>query len=656
MRINFTESTLTTLKRTANCSYANAVYKLTMKAQQGLKCDDIYKKSVLMHEVNKLLCKYNLSETVYFNSTYSSLLINVAGIGVLFSVFIGGEQVATDLSRQELYYYLISLGWRDNANLGPNSNSQLLQIPAYLLAQYSNLQDIVIAYESNDIIYITRNDESSSVTSAIALGSYTAVDYTEEELNCITPQDLQVLYEFTHKYKETAAKSSKKITAPSSTNNTTQDSNCCTWGSITGNIGNQSDLVNYLATVEKNMIAVEDEGTEITNDVKSINFIGTNVTATDDGNGNVTVNVTGGGGTAFQCSDLEGCNISLLNNDAGYITDATKYTVDNGLNENPTNNFRLGGTLIENTVIDTDTNYLSIESSTLNGAPFRVGNYNLDLTSDGISVYVEDGVAGVYESNNYSSQSTYPILELKRNSSTNSRTYDELGGAIDFYLKTNSSNFTGDQNGRISCVWNNSSTSNSKMEIWAYVNGIPTRIATFNSNQSTSGMMNFEKYGLGNFIGGTNYLLGVKNDGSITEVDLPVVKTFKQEITMADFKTGNAVSILPAPGVGKAICVIEASFKLNGTTGYSGATGLLCIYPTTSGSSSKKMFDSKDNTFFQTNIGGMYKMADTNTHNASLASNIFENESLSAKVFWTIGPTTGDLSATVYGSYRIIDL
>ena len=65
-RINFTETTLNTLKRNANCSFANAVYKLGIKAQQGLKCDDLFKKSVLMNEVNKLLCKYKLDNNIIF--------------------------------------------------------------------------------------------------------------------------------------------------------------------------------------------------------------------------------------------------------------------------------------------------------------------------------------------------------------------------------------------------------------------------------------------------------------------------------------------------------------------------------------------------------------------------------------------------------------
>ena len=50
-------------------------------------------------------------------------------------------------------------------------------------------------------------------------------------------------------------------------------------------------------------IIVRDESSQITGDVISLDFTGTGVTATDDGNGNVTVNVTGGGGSSLAVED-----------------------------------------------------------------------------------------------------------------------------------------------------------------------------------------------------------------------------------------------------------------------------------------------------------------------------------------------------------------
>ena len=71
------------------------------------------------------------------------------------------------------------------------------------------------------------------------------------------------------------------------------------------------------------------------------------------------------------------------------------------------------------------------------------------------------------------------------------------------------------------------------------------------------------------------------------------------------------------------------------------------------------MFNSGTNTFFQTNTGStteLYKLIDTSTNAGNLSKNMVANEGVDAKVFWTIGPSTGNVGVTVYGSYRIIDL
>jgi len=162
----------------------------------------------------------------------------------------------------------------------------------------------------------------------------TCVDYTEEELNCITPQDLQLLFEFTHKYKETLAKSTKRITSPSTSSSSPSPSDCCNWGSIGGSIGNQSDLVAYLNTIKKNFIAASNESVLISNDIKSLNFLGAGVTATNSG-GDISITIPGGGGGAAFWGDIGGIiteqgdlityledNYYPLNsNPAGYLTE-----------------------------------------------------------------------------------------------------------------------------------------------------------------------------------------------------------------------------------------------------------------------------------------------------------------------------------------------
>ncbi len=374
-RINFTESTLNTLKKTANCSFANAVYKLTMKAQQGLKCDDLYKKSVLMNDVNKILCNYKLDTCISFHpaleggtNTWTfglgsftgtiSYYLNIDGVNVFIGAGNSAANIVTDII----------------------NNSDGTGVTASLDGSYITITSPVGCFVKKDLTSIITPAGTIPATPLVFLASKcaqeeTCVDYTEEQLNCITPQDLQVLYEFTHKYKETLAKSTKKISNPSSNTNTSNSTDCCTWGSIGGNIGNQSDLVTYLANIEKNYISVEDEGTEITNDVKSINFTG-NATATDDGNGNVTVNVTGGGGGATNLSYTASPTNGVVNSDTG--TDAT-IPLASGTNAGlmaPTQFTKLSNITVTQ-VVDLDT----IESDTVtNNAKVSNATHTGDVT------------------------------------------------------------------------------------------------------------------------------------------------------------------------------------------------------------------------------------------------------------------------------------
>jgi hypothetical protein len=501
-RINFTESTLNTLKKTANCSFANAVYKLTMKAQQGLKCDDLYKKSVLMNDVNKILCNYKLDTCISFHpaleggtNTWTfglgsftgtiSYYLNIDGVNVFIGAGNSAANIVTDII----------------------NNSDGTGVTASLDGSYITITSPVGCFVEEDLTSIKTPAGTIPATTMVFLASKcaqeeTCIDYTEEQLNCITPQDLQVLYEFTHKYKETLAKSTKKISNPSSNTNTSNSTDCCTWGSIGGNIGNQSDLVTYLANIEKNYISVEDEGTEITNDVKSINFTG---------NANVTVNVTGGGGVTPDLQQVTNVGFATTN----------KLSSDDGAGN---------ATTLNNGVID-----------------------------------IATGNTGV--------------------------------------VSINASQATAD-----------------------YTAQLPDKP------------------------------LGTETFAMLS--DLNNIQTFKQVISSADIKNGVAISLLPAPGAGKAITIIEASIKLDGNTPYAGAIGVFGIYASVSGTLSKSLYNSGANTFFNTNSGpSYYKMIDNNTNTGFLNPNIFENESINARVFWTTPPTgAGNVGVTVYGLYRIIDL
>jgi hypothetical protein len=157
------------------------------------------------------------------------------------------------------------------------------------------------------------------------------------------------------------------------------------------------------ALVVTGAISVSDEGTVVVNQAANINFTGQGVTVTASGN-TATVNIPGGGGTAILLQTdsvtnpvqnilnlVPGTNMVITDDGLGNITfDATggggTYTVNNGLTENPANNFQLGGTLVQNTQINASTFYLELIGSITN-ALLRVyksaAGYAIDASNTG---------------------------------------------------------------------------------------------------------------------------------------------------------------------------------------------------------------------------------------------------------------------------------
>jgi len=316
-RINFTQDTLNTLKKNARCSFANAVYKLGIKAQQGLKCDDLFKKSVLMDEVNKLLCKYKLDSCISFHpeleGEVSSWYFGIGSFSGTITYYMVIDGVETFLGSGTSVSTIVD---------DINNNTDASGVTAVLgEGGYFTIYSPVGCFVKADL-YGVKSPSGTIPASQIVFTKgkcpqeETCVDYTEEELNCVTPQDLQVLYEFTHKYKETLAKSTKKITSQTSSNSNSKSSDCCNWGSIGGSIGNQADLISYLNTIEKNLIGVYDENTLITSDLKNLKFSGSGVTATNS-NGTVTVTIPGGsGGSTTLMVDISNADLlSAINSD-----------------------------------------------------------------------------------------------------------------------------------------------------------------------------------------------------------------------------------------------------------------------------------------------------------------------------------------------------
>jgi hypothetical protein len=682
-RINFTETTLTTLTRNARCSFANAVYKLTMKAQQGLKCDDLFKKSVLMNEVNKLLCKYKLDECISFHP-YQEAGISTWAFGVgdispyIWEIYLTINDVVTLIGEgTDLAEIAIDI----------NANTETTGVSAELSedGDYMTVYSPPGCFVKGDLIKTSDRPGALPQSLITFLAGKcpqveTCVDYTEEELNCIAPQDLQLIFEFTHRYKETLAKSTKRVTSPSTSSSSSSASDCCNWGSIGGSIGNQSDLVAYLNTIEKNLISVYDETTEITGDLKSLKFLGAGVTATNSG-GNVSVTIPGGGGGGgFECADLEGCNISLLTNDAGYLTDIS---ATNGLTEDPANNFKLGGTLIEDTTISQGGYLMRFEGSAAAKLDYlvtidKIGGTGsglfvnsdklgvlidsvgtgLNITSDSSPLAGNGTLGSTLTCTNNLSNSQVSILNLYKSINTTSAV--NSGVFISMFPGADSGS-SSIQSSDISCLVVNATQPNVQSKLVLKPQGTSTGLYGSALETYGSGKLQLPAYGKkpSNFPGTPNYLLGVDGNGDVIEITSNTF-TFKQVISSSDIKNGTAVNLITAPGAGKAICITEASIQLTGTTAYAGATGVFAIYNSTSGTLLKSMFNSGTNTFFQTNTGStteLYKLIDTSTNAGNLSKNMVVNEGVDAKVFWTIGPmSSGNVGVTVYGSYRIIDL
>ena len=359
-----------------------------MKAQQGLKCDDLFKKSVLMNEVNKLLCKYKLDECIVFQPQIDAYSVSIyfpleTDDTTEYSFYKNGVLVSSSYTNEDIVNYFLNLGFGSIGQV-PFINPNFIDTPTgWEAGDYNvNTQNL---YTTNTNLYYPLSDtystpiapeffnplDSEIVANAYAIGGNTedeysifqnsteaegsifffkfiiveetCVEYTEEELNCITPQDLQLLFEFTHKYKETLAKSTKRITSPSTSSSSPSPSDCCNWGSIGGSIGNQSDLVAYLNTIKKNFIAASNESVLISNDIKSLNFLGAGVTATNSG-GDINITIPGGGGGAAFWGDIGG----IITEQGDLIT----YLEDNyyPLNSNP------AGYLTENSLMIEVTN------------------------------------------------------------------------------------------------------------------------------------------------------------------------------------------------------------------------------------------------------------------------------------------------------------
>lgn len=247
-----------------------------------------------------------------------------------------------------------------------------------------------------------------------------------------------------------------------------------------------------------------------------LNLIGgTNVTITDDGAGNVTISATGSGGT---------------------------YTVNNGLTENPSGNFQLGGAtlgtgnLIRNTYITNDGFILRIDQTTGIGLDVRnaLGTAVQAITDNGFGVRARansgiavealsyDNVAGLFQLESPDTSTILPVIKVQRNST--GTVFNGMGAAIDIWLEP-----------RITVPVPSPTVPTGSFQVEWLVSGstVASRRGQFNitldkgdvqtrvMHGNANGEIFLDDYGTGSHIDTPTYALGVNASNKIVEFAVP---------------------------------------------------------------------------------------------------------------------------------------
>ena len=175
---------------------------------------------------------------------------------------------------------------------------------------------------------------------------------------------------------------------------------------------------------------------------------------------------------------------------------------------------------------------------------------------------------------------------------------------------------------------------------------------TLNGN----GQLRLNRYGsVTPFTGTTQNLLGVTSNGSVIEVP-EVIKTFKVNLSANDMTTLGTVLAIPAPGQGKAICIIEASVKYNYKTTPFSSTNLALI----SYNSTAPQFFANPTIFTKTtNVWNKMFQHNNIAPNSNIADgynepNIVENENM--LIYISPISNVGDGDVVIYGTYREIEI
>jgi hypothetical protein len=280
-------------------------------------------------------------------------------------------------------------------------------------------------------------------------------------------------------------------------------------------------------------------------------------------NNNLTADLTLTGVVAGTYGDAS--NIPVLQIDQwGRITGVTlvpvsggggTYTVNNGLTENPANNFQLGGTLIQDTVINnvgfyslftgalssgTSTGILRAENSG-SSPSFRAnnsgtGNAIRATSNSGIAAFIQSASSiagyffsttarGIYSESygsyggtisrlDVSQTGVLGVLEVFRGS-TGGAGLNNIGGSIDFKLAASNGGAILNNASRLISILTD--TNLLSLTSRFSINNINNLVNEEQFYILGSGQIGFNKYGVGTFVATPAYALGVDASGNVVQ-------------------------------------------------------------------------------------------------------------------------------------------
>lgn len=210
-------------------------------------------------------------------------------------------------------------------------------------------------------------------------------------------------------------------------------------------------------------------------------------------------------------------------------------TADNGLTANTATNIQLGGTLLQNTTINTTSAFtlnvngttttpLAVASTSATGiysaatsgiaingtSSSSIGIYGLSTSSYGLVAQSLTSIAGRFQQSTTGTNDITSIIELERGG--NGTSANGFGTAITFKLET-SPGFSGSLSNQIISKWTTVATASrtSQFIITGVNNAVTSDLLTLSGN----GSLKMNKYGVGSFTSGTaTYLIATDASGN----------------------------------------------------------------------------------------------------------------------------------------------